>query len=124
MKKGRFCNEYFDGWTRKRSPNSTVARSFSIISGSKGKINFFWPFFNYYQRFFAGMPAQILRNVRWNIKGLGLFKNQPATVGCYNAEHKKAETLSSTGWTALPDFPLQAVRIQVFDPFFAPENGI
>ena len=32
--KGRFCNEYFDEWTRERSPNSMVARSFSIFSGS------------------------------------------------------------------------------------------
>jgi len=38
---------------------------------------------------------------------LGLFKNQPATVGCYDVEHQKAETLSATGWTALPDFHLK-----------------
>ena len=37
---------------------------------------------------------------------LGLFNNQPATVGCFLAEHQKAETLSGTSWTALPDFPL------------------
>ena len=37
---------------------------------------------------------------------LGLYKNQPATVGCYDEKHQKAETLSATGWTALPDFPL------------------
>jgi hypothetical protein len=37
--------------------------------------------------------------------GLGLFKNQPATVGCWDAQHQKAETLSATGWTALPDHP-------------------
>jgi len=39
--------------------------------------------------------------------GLGLYNNQPSTVGCYTEEHKKAETLSATGWTALPDHPLQ-----------------
>jgi hypothetical protein len=36
--------------------------------------------------------------------GLGLYKSQPATVG--GLKHQKAETLSSTGWTALPDHPL------------------
>ncbi|CBY41050.1 unnamed protein product [Oikopleura dioica] len=36
--------------------------------------------------------------------GLGLYKNKPASVGCYNEKHEKAETLSSTGWTALPNF--------------------
>jgi hypothetical protein len=39
--------------------------------------------------------------------GLGLYNNQPATVGCYQTKHNKAETLSSTGWTALPDHPLE-----------------
>merc|ERR1712071_460670 len=39
--------------------------------------------------------------------GLGLYNNQPATVGCYDAEHQKAETLSATGWNALPDHPLE-----------------
>ncbi|CBY42373.1 unnamed protein product, partial [Oikopleura dioica] len=37
--------------------------------------------------------------------GLGLYKNQPASVGCRGEEHQKAETLSATGWTALPDHP-------------------
>ncbi|CBY14664.1 unnamed protein product [Oikopleura dioica] len=37
--------------------------------------------------------------------GLGLYKNQPASVGCDDEEHQKAETLSATGWTALPDHP-------------------
>ncbi|CBY14280.1 unnamed protein product [Oikopleura dioica] len=37
--------------------------------------------------------------------GLGLYKNQPATVGCNFEQHQKAETLSATGWTALPDHP-------------------
>ncbi|CBY13575.1 unnamed protein product [Oikopleura dioica] len=37
--------------------------------------------------------------------GLGLYKNQPASVGCYDEEHQKAETLSASGWTALPDHP-------------------
>ncbi|CBY07297.1 unnamed protein product [Oikopleura dioica] len=37
--------------------------------------------------------------------GLGLYKNQPATVGGGSENHQKAETLSATGWTALPDHP-------------------
>ncbi|CBY14186.1 unnamed protein product [Oikopleura dioica] len=37
--------------------------------------------------------------------GLGLYKNQPASVGCYYERHQKAETLSATGWTALPNHP-------------------
>ncbi|CBY15041.1 unnamed protein product [Oikopleura dioica] len=37
--------------------------------------------------------------------GLGLYKNQPTSVGCDNEQHQKAETLSATGWTALPDHP-------------------
>jgi hypothetical protein len=47
---------------------------------------------------------------------LGLFKNQPATVGCGAANHQKAETLSSTGWTALPDFPLSVFNY--FEDFY------
>jgi len=42
--------------------------------------------------------------------GLGLFKNQPATVGCDDAKHYRAETLSATGWTALPMHPLRPSR--------------
>jgi len=38
---------------------------------------------------------------------LGLYNHQPATVGCLDAPHQKAETLSATGWTALPDHPLK-----------------
>ncbi|CBY25150.1 unnamed protein product [Oikopleura dioica] len=37
--------------------------------------------------------------------GLGLYKNQPTSVGCYSEKHQKAETLSATGWIALPDHP-------------------
>ncbi|CBY14278.1 unnamed protein product [Oikopleura dioica] len=37
--------------------------------------------------------------------GLGLYKNQPTSVGCVDEKHQKAETLSATGWTALPDHP-------------------
>jgi len=36
--------------------------------------------------------------------GLGLYNNQPATVGDGFQESKKVETLTATGWTALPDF--------------------
>ncbi|CBY42699.1 unnamed protein product, partial [Oikopleura dioica] len=36
---------------------------------------------------------------------LGLYKNQPASVGCRSEKHRKAETLSATGWTSLPDHP-------------------
>jgi len=56
--------------------------------------------------------------------GLGLFKNQPATVGCDYAEHQKAETLLSTVWTALPDFPLSVFnyfwRFLLFQENFEP----
>ncbi|CBY14189.1 unnamed protein product [Oikopleura dioica] len=37
--------------------------------------------------------------------GLGLYKNQPTSVGCDNEKHQKAETLSASGWTSLPDHP-------------------
>ncbi|CBY14786.1 unnamed protein product [Oikopleura dioica] len=37
--------------------------------------------------------------------GLGLYKNQPTSVGCFSEEHQKAETLSATGWISLPDHP-------------------
>ncbi|CBY14778.1 unnamed protein product [Oikopleura dioica] len=37
--------------------------------------------------------------------GLGLYKNQPTSVGCYSEQHQKAETLSATGWISLPDHP-------------------
>ncbi|CBY40185.1 unnamed protein product [Oikopleura dioica] len=37
--------------------------------------------------------------------GLGLYKNQPTSVGCRSVKHRKAETLSASGWTALPDHP-------------------
>ncbi|CBY12465.1 unnamed protein product [Oikopleura dioica] len=40
-----------------------------------------------------------------NYGGLGLYKNQPTSVGSYEKEHQKAETLSASGWTALPDHP-------------------
>ncbi|CBY13429.1 unnamed protein product [Oikopleura dioica] len=36
--------------------------------------------------------------------GLGLYKNLPTSVGSIDA-HQKAETLSATGWTSLPDHP-------------------
>ncbi|CBY14963.1 unnamed protein product, partial [Oikopleura dioica] len=42
--------------------------------------------------------------------GLGLYKNQPASVGCYYKQHQKAETLSATGWTALPNHPKRISR--------------
>ncbi|CBY14789.1 unnamed protein product [Oikopleura dioica] len=37
--------------------------------------------------------------------GLGLYKNQPTSVGCFDEKNQKAETLSATGWTSLPDHP-------------------
>ncbi|CBY13668.1 unnamed protein product [Oikopleura dioica] len=36
---------------------------------------------------------------------LGLYKNQPTSVGCSFEKHQKAETLSASGWTSLPDHP-------------------
>ncbi|CBY43456.1 unnamed protein product, partial [Oikopleura dioica] len=40
-----------------------------------------------------------------NRGGLGLYKNQPTSVGCGDYEHQKAEMLSASGWIALPDHP-------------------
>ena len=37
--------------------------------------------------------------------GLGFYRGQPATVGNYDPNHGKAETLSSSGWSSLPTFP-------------------
>ncbi|CBY33464.1 unnamed protein product [Oikopleura dioica] len=37
--------------------------------------------------------------------GLGLYKNQPASVGCNYEGHQKAETLSASGWNSLQDHP-------------------
>ncbi|CBY14240.1 unnamed protein product, partial [Oikopleura dioica] len=37
--------------------------------------------------------------------GIGLYKNQPTSVGCRDEEHQKAETLSATGWTSRPNHP-------------------
>ena len=39
------------------------------------------------------------------VGGLALYKKNPSTVGCYEQHHKNAESLTSTGWRALPDFP-------------------
>ncbi|CBY13344.1 unnamed protein product [Oikopleura dioica] len=38
--------------------------------------------------------------------GLGLYQNAFASsIGCYENKHYKAETLSASGWTDLPDHP-------------------
>ena len=37
--------------------------------------------------------------------GLGLYNDKPTTVGCWDTKHYKTETLTSSGWTFLPDFP-------------------
>ncbi|CBY38439.1 unnamed protein product, partial [Oikopleura dioica] len=42
--------------------------------------------------------------------GLGLYKTQPASVGCYDYFHQKAEMLSASGWIALPDHPKRISR--------------
>ena len=42
--------------------------------------------------------------------GLGLYKNQPATVGCYS-DHKDAETLQFSGWSEIPDQPESVLLI-------------
>ena len=39
------------------------------------------------------------------VGGLGFYKNQPSSMGCWWQNHKKAESLTSTGWSALPDHP-------------------
>ncbi|CBY15735.1 unnamed protein product [Oikopleura dioica] len=56
---------------------------------------------------FDGTTAVTTFSATWTHDhgGLGIYQNQPATVGCSNARHKRAETLSSTGWSTLPDFP-------------------
>jgi len=58
---------------------------------------------------FDGSSASPTYATEWTHQwgGLGLFKNQPATVSCNYYEHQKAETLSATGWTSLPDHPLK-----------------
>jgi len=38
---------------------------------------------------------------------LGLYNNHPTTVGSSAETHQKVETLSATGWNALPDHPLR-----------------
>ena len=57
---------------------------------------------------FDGTTAVTTFSATWThaLGGLGLYQNQPATVGCLYAKHIKAETLSSTGWSDLPDFPM------------------
>ena len=62
---------------------------------------------------FDGRSALSTFSATWthNHGGLVMYQSQPTSVGSYNAEvkkaeHKKAETLSSTGWSAIPDFPL------------------
>jgi len=58
---------------------------------------------------FDGSSAAPTFSAKWThaYGGLGLFNNQPATVGCDDAHHQKAETLSPTGWVSLPDHPLK-----------------
>ncbi|CBY39615.1 unnamed protein product [Oikopleura dioica] len=58
---------------------------------------------------FDGTTAVTTFSATWTHAsgGLGIYKNQPATVGCFNAKHKKTETLSSIGWSTLPDFPMR-----------------
>ena len=57
---------------------------------------------------FDGTTAATTFSATWTHVhgGLGMYRNQPATVGCFTAKHIKAETLSSTGWSDLPDFPM------------------
>ncbi|CBY14684.1 unnamed protein product [Oikopleura dioica] len=58
---------------------------------------------------FDGTTAATTFSATWThyYGGLGMYRNQPATVGCFTAKHIKAETLSSTGWSDLPDFPMR-----------------
>ena len=44
--------------------------------------------------------------------GLGLYKDQPASVGCWNERHTKAEAFSPSGWNALPEFSFGVIVAQ------------
>ncbi|CBY15163.1 unnamed protein product [Oikopleura dioica] len=81
------------------------SEALSINSGSLALICF--GVFDNSCETFDGTTAATTFSATWThaLGGLGMYQNQPATVGCWNAKHKKAETLSSTGWSALPDFP-------------------
>ncbi|CBY11691.1 unnamed protein product [Oikopleura dioica] len=83
------------------------SEALSIQSGSQALICF-----NYAQsskscEIFDGSSAVTTFESTYThgIGGLGFYQNQPATVGCVRNKHKKAETLTSTGWVALPDHP-------------------
>jgi len=39
--------------------------------------------------------------------GLGIYKQQPATVGCRRYAHGRAEALTASGWSDLPEHPLR-----------------
>ena len=91
----------------------------SIQSGSQGRIIFEKKSFNFLAlicfnkpgakscEIFDGSSAVTTFETTYThaLGGLGFYQNQPATVGCHKYDHKKAETLTSTGWVALPDHP-------------------
>jgi len=39
------------------------------------------------------------------VGGLGLYKGQPTTIGCWSNKHRFTETLTPSGWNALQDHP-------------------
>jgi len=82
-----------------------LSEALSIESGSQALVCF-----NYYSKtceIFDGSTTVTTFEASYThgIGGLGFYKSQPATVGCYSNKHKKAETMTSTGWAALPDHP-------------------
>ncbi|CBY13455.1 unnamed protein product [Oikopleura dioica] len=80
----------------------------SIENGKKALICFGWNGdFRKTCEIFDGSTtvSTIASNWTHHYGGLGLYKNQPTSVGCYDEEHQKAETLSASGWNSLPDHP-------------------
>jgi len=62
---------------------------------------------------FDGVSTASTFSTNWihNSGGLGFYQGQPASVGSrrFSESHNKAETLTTTGWTALPDHPLENI---------------
>ncbi|CBY42721.1 unnamed protein product, partial [Oikopleura dioica] len=84
----------------------------SIENGKKALICFGYNDYNYNIKtceIFDGSTTVSTFAADWthNDGGLRLYKNQPSSVGCYYGAHQKAETLSASGWTSLPDHPKQ-----------------
>ncbi|CBY10310.1 unnamed protein product [Oikopleura dioica] len=85
----------------------TYSEALSIQSGSQALICFNYAEYSKSCEIFDGSSAVTTFETTntHGLGGLGFYQNQPATVGCGLNNHKKAETLTSTGWVALPDHP-------------------